>query len=1774
MFYRSINAKAMRVIPFVIALAAFAILMLPGDSVQAQPTATTVQYNENGTDSVITLTATDPEMASPILWSLLRNIPNDPAPQIDGVNIGADDIEDHEDFKISADGVLEFENKPDYEDPADVGTNNEYKVVVQASDGSGMNWHKVTVRVMDVEEEGSLKLMPEAQTTTTLLQPQVGVEINAHSLTDPDGIPSETRGTSMISTSIPLDNAKWQWYRTSSRTVMGTEIDGVGAESAAYRPRATSGNSDVGQFLRVVATYTDGRGRNKTATAVSEYVTIGIISDNTAPEFPSESTARAMPEEMPKGTPIGNPVTATDMDSADILTYWLGGTGEDNALFDIDARTGQLKVKTKLNSEGPMAGTDRCQQAANQCLLTVNVADSSGTTSTDQTPAGTDVIDVTITVSNVDEKPTFDSPSIKAIVREEGDTGLMSGDDEVEYTATDPEGAIVTLTLSGDDGDKFELTDTVALNDTAKQLDFKEKPDFENPGDMNEDNVYEVTVVASDGANAGMLDVTIKVTDMPEVGEIKVVPAQPRTGTQLTADLTDGDDVVSGPTWQWYKQVVNTAPTVACPVETRNSDGGIDTTTWAKIKDATSGTYTPVSDDNGACLLVVADYVDGFYANDEMMFDRSVDQVLPGRVLGSSTNIAPEFDGTTAIRYVPEDAATGDLVGKPVTAKDDPMPTYQLSGPDAGSFDIDLNTGQITVKANAKLDHETKPTHRVTVTATDSNSASDTLTVTIHVTDVDEAPAPMEYEEIVDYAENDTVRVITLTATDPEMASPILWSLLRNIPNDPAPQIDGVNIGADDIEDHEDFKISADGVLEFENKPDYEDPADVGTNNEYKVVVQASDGSGMNWHKVTVRVMDVEEEGSLKLMPEAQTTTTLLQPQVGVAITAADLADPDGSISSPTYQWYRTSSRTATGTEISDADEADYLPKATAGDSDVGRYLRVVATYTDRRAGNKTATAVSDHVTIREIANNTAPEFPSESTARAMPEEMPKGTPIGNPVTATDMDSADILTYWLGGTGEDNALFDIDARTGQLKVKTKLNSEGPMAGTDRCQQAANQCLLTVNVADSSGTTSTDQTPAGTDVIDVTITVSNVDEKPTFDSPSIKAIVREEGDTGLMSGDDEVEYTATDPEGAIVTLTLSGDDGDKFELTDTVALNDTAKQLDFKEKPDFENPGDMNEDNVYEVTVVASDGANAGMLDVTIKVTDMPEVGEIKVVPAQPRTGTQLTADLTDGDDVVSGPTWQWYKQVVNTAPTVACPVETRNSDGGIDTTTWAKIKDATSGTYTPVSDDNGACLLVVADYVDGFYANDEMMFDRSVDQVLPGRVLGSSTNIAPEFDGTTAIRYVPEDAATGDLVGKPVTAKDDPMPTYQLSGPDAGSFDIGETPGQITVKANAKLDHETKPTHTVTVTATDPHNASDTITVTIHVTDVDEAPRIFEGSLMVSGQASADYAENGMGAVATYMAAGTNADAARWSLSGDDMSAFTISGGVLMFRTTPNYENPADMDEDNTYVVMVKAAAGSEMDTVEVTVSVTNVEETGMVNLSDMSPLVDGEVMATLTDSDVVVDSSVRWQWSKSMDMSSWMDIPGAASNAYTPVEADGGYYLQATASYTDGYRTGNSAMAMTASAVYTTPDQAGTVSLSPTAPKVGDDVTASLADPDGSVTGMMWQWSRSMDMTTWMDIADANSATYTVMEMDDGYYLRATVSYTDAHGAGKDAMMVTASAVVASLVDRYDTDGSGTIDKAEVIDAINDYLFPEGDETITKAQVIDLINLYLFGPR
>ena len=55
----------------------------------------------------------------------------------------------------------------------------------------------------------------------------------------------------------------------------------------------------------------------------------------------------------------------------------------------------------------------------------------------------------------------------------------------------------------------------------------------------------------------------------------------------------------------------------------------------------------------------------------------------------------------------------------------------------------------------------------------------------------------------------------------------------------------------------------------------------------------------------------------------------------------------------------------------------------------------------------------------------------------------------------------------------------------------------------------------------------------------------------------------------------------------------------------------------------------------------------------------------------------------------------------------------------------------------------------------------------------------------------------------------------------------------------------------------------------------------------------------------------------------------------SVSGGMLTFRSSPDYENPTDMGMDNTYMVTIMADDGTYMAMRNVTVTVTNVDEMG-----------------------------------------------------------------------------------------------------------------------------------------------------------------------------------------------------------------------------------------------
>ena len=86
--------------------------------------------------------------------------------------------------------------------------------------------------------------------------------------------------------------------------------------------------------------------------------------------------------------------------------------------------------------------------------------------------------------------------------------------------------------------------------------------------------------------------------------------------------------------------------------------------------------------------------------------------------------------------------------------------------------------------------------------------------------------------------------------------------------------------------------------------------------------------------------------------------------------------------------------------------------------------------------------------------------------------------------------------------------------------------------------------------------------------------------------------------------------------------------------------------------------------------------------------------------------------------------------------------------------------------------------------------------------------------------------------------------------------------------------------------------------------------------------------------------------------------------------------------------------------------------------------------------------------------------------------------------------------------------------DHPGTVRLSTSSPQVGRGMTATLVDGDGYLTAVTWQWQRRADGSSAWETLEQTArypitdlSRYTPVAADAGKQLRATVSYTDAHG-------------------------------------------------------------------
>ena len=293
-------------------------------------------------------------------------------------------------------------------------------------------------------------------------------------------------------------------------------------------------------------------------------------------------------------------------------------------------------------------------------------------------------------------------------------------------------------------------------------------------------------------------------------------------------------------------------------------------------------------------------------------------------------------------------------------------------------------------------------------------------------------------------------------------------------------------------------------------------------------------------------------------------------PRVGETLTVSTsgISDADGLTRvSYSYQW------TAGGSDINGATGSTYMLTS----SEQGKTIQVRVTFTDDSGNAETLTS----------AATVAVAAPANRPPRIRGEDRPNYAENGTRPVVTyiveDPDTGDKITWSLEGRDSQHLELSQD---GTLSFKEPPDYENPVDS-----RFDNTYEVTLRATD-------DGSPSQDDIHRVRVTVTNVNEAPLISGPDA---VEYEG-----NGEDGVAtYTAADPEGGdVASWGLAGDDAGLFSISD-------AGVLAFSESPDYEAPLDADEDNVYAVTIQATDASDiTGTLDVAITVTDAEADGMV------------------------------------------------------------------------------------------------------------------------------------------------------------------------------------------------------------------------------------------------------------------------------------------------------------------------------------------------------------------------------------------------------------------------------------------------------------------------------------------------------------------------------------------------------------------------------------
>jgi len=1224
-----------------------------------------------------------------------------------------------------------------------------------------------------------------------------------------------------------------------------------------------------------------------------------------------------------------------------------------------------------------------------------------------------------------------------------------------------------------------------------------------SPLDYEARSSYSVKVTASDpnGASASV-DVTVDVTNLDESGVVSLSWKQPQVSTELTATLTDPDGTISGETWQWAKST--------------NRDSG-----FSNIGGATSATYTPGTGDESNYLRATVSYADaeGQGKSAQETSARKVRDV-------PSSNNAPAFPSADDIQggydcsgsdpnrgvclYVRRSTPVGGEIYNPARAEDQDGDEvrYSLEGTDTAYFGIHPRTGRLFTKQLVR-DLENTP-FSVTIKAVDPSGDSDTISATITPSGSRGVPVVVGPDEI-EYPENGTWRVASYTAESGHGPS--------------GGWIVSVEPGGGDGDY---FDIDDDGVLTFQRPPNYEVPTDEDGDNTYSFSITAYDSNPPSGQRprqtffpVSVTVVDLEEDPEISGRPRLDYDENAQGIISSYFVTGVGNSEVTWSLSGDDNGDFSISN----AGELSFKTSPNYEAPADADGNNF--YLVTINAVVEGRT-----LTLPVNVTVLDVEE--APAFPSSETgARSVRETTAAGVNIGAPVSAVD-DDGDELRYTLGG--DDASSFDIVESSGQLQTRDALDYD-----------TKSSYSVTVSVTDGNDARGNPDS-AIDDTITVTIAVTKQNPTRTPGGGSVPNSVPQPNRAPAFTEGDSAQRTisegvatgtnigrpiqASDSDNDALEYTLEGTDASSFDL------DGSSGQLKTKADLDHETMSS------YSVVVKVTDPSNASdSITVTIMVADVEEApafpsSETGARSVQENTaagvniGQPVAAVDDDGDSltyILSGDDAESFDIVQSSGQVQTKAALDHGTKSSYTVTVSVTDGKDSSGNPDSAIDDTITVTITVTRTV-----QEGRRTERDLSHFIP------EPNRAPEFsEGGDAQRTVPEGTAAGTNIGDPLQASDpnSDFLVYTLEGPDASSFDLDGSTGQLKTKAD--LDHETKSTYSVVVKVADPSKASDSVTVTITVADVEETPEFPSnetGSRMVAENTVA-----GESIGDPVAADDGDDDSLTYILSGDDAASFDIveSTGQLKTKADLDYESKSSY----TLTVLVRDGKDPQgnSDTatdasITVTISVTNVEEAPAFPASE-----DGSRRVaenTAAGENIGAPLAAADDDGDSLTYS----LGGADAGAFSIEETSGQLKTKSPldyetkSSYTltvsvtdgkDGEGSPHTATDDTITVVVTigNVDEDGAVRLSSVQPQVDSWLRASLTDPDGGIYSTTWLWEKSEDRSSWETIDGSRGANYKPVTGDIGQYLRASVTYSDGEGSGKSAQLESVNAVRAAPV-------------------------------------------------